>query len=117
MPKHYKEMIDEIINKMPVEEDGAPANAVGGGNIAGAGVGPDGEPGVDKKKKRDPRLFSTLKRNVKENNDNNSVMLKSVLENINKLEKISDKFNNVEEEKVVFEEEKEYKTFKEKYNG
>ena len=31
----------------------APVNAVGGGNIAGIGVGPQGEPGVTKKKKKD----------------------------------------------------------------
>ena len=30
MPKHYKEMMDEIINK--IEED-APANAVASGNV------------------------------------------------------------------------------------
>lgn len=29
----------------------APVNAVGGGNIAGLGVGPQGEPGVNLKKK------------------------------------------------------------------
>lgn len=29
-------------------EEDAPANAVGGGNIAGVGVGPDGEPGLSK---------------------------------------------------------------------
>ena len=36
-----------------IKEDGigAPANAVSGGNIAGVGVGPQGEPGVKKKKK------------------------------------------------------------------
>jgi len=35
-----------------IKEDSAvPANAVGGGNIAGIGVGPQGEPGVPKKKK------------------------------------------------------------------
>ena len=32
------------------EIDEEPANAVGGGNIAGLGIGPDGEPGVSKKK-------------------------------------------------------------------
>jgi hypothetical protein len=52
MPKNYKDMIDEIINKIDdieedigVEED-APANSAGSGNIAGIGVGPDGEPGI-----------------------------------------------------------------------
>lgn len=30
-------------------EEEAPANAIGGGNIAGAGVGPYGEPGFSKK--------------------------------------------------------------------
>jgi hypothetical protein len=35
-----------------IKEDSAvPANAVGGGNIAGIGVGPQGEPGVPKKNK------------------------------------------------------------------
>jgi hypothetical protein len=33
-----------------VNED-APINSAGGGNIAGIGVGPDGEPGVNKKKR------------------------------------------------------------------
>ena len=53
------------------EEGGAPTNNVGGGNIAGAGVGPQGEPGVDPIFQRirkqvvvvgpkpvDPRMFS-----------------------------------------------------------
>jgi hypothetical protein len=40
----------------PIQEDagaigGAPTNAVGGGAIAGIGVGPQGEPGIKKKKK------------------------------------------------------------------
>lgn len=34
-----------------IKED-APTNAVGGGNVAGLGVGPQGEPGVPKKKKK-----------------------------------------------------------------
>lgn len=33
-----------------VQEE-VPANAVGGGNIAGLGVGTQGEPGINKKKK------------------------------------------------------------------
>ena len=34
-----------------IEED-APANAAGGGNVHGIGVGPHGEPGIDPKKKK-----------------------------------------------------------------
>jgi len=33
----------------PIQED-APVNSVGGGQIAGIGVGPKGEPGMKKKK-------------------------------------------------------------------
>ena len=40
----------------------APVNAVGGGNIAGLGVGPQGEPGVYKKKKKDLVLSPMQKR-------------------------------------------------------
>jgi hypothetical protein len=37
---------------MEIGED-APTNAAGAGNVAGIGVGPHGEPGVDPKKKKD----------------------------------------------------------------
>jgi hypothetical protein len=40
-----------------LKED-APANAVGGGNIAGVGVGPQGEPGFKKKKSKVLKRFS-----------------------------------------------------------
>jgi len=47
------------------DEGGAPTNNVGGGAIAGAGVGPNGEPGVPPKKLKivngpavDPRMFA-----------------------------------------------------------
>lgn len=33
----------------PIQED-APVNSAGGGQIAGVGVGPQGEPGIKKKK-------------------------------------------------------------------
>ena len=35
----------------PMQKEDAPVNAVGDGQIAGVGVGPNGEPGVNKKKK------------------------------------------------------------------
>lgn len=39
----------------PIQED-APVNSAGGGQIAGIGVGPKGEPGINKKKKLMPFL-------------------------------------------------------------
>lgn len=42
---------------------GAPVNNVGSGNIAGLGVGPNGEPGVNKKKKKSVVPFKTFTRN------------------------------------------------------
>lgn len=44
----------------PMQED-APVNAVGGGQIAGVGVGPQGEPGI-KKKKNIASFVSFMKR-------------------------------------------------------
>ena len=41
----------------------APANAAGGGGIAGMGVGPRGEPGVPKKKKK-VVLYDLIRRTV-----------------------------------------------------
>ena len=38
------------MRKYSIKED-APTNSVGGGGVAGIGVGPQGEPGVPKKKK------------------------------------------------------------------
>jgi hypothetical protein len=43
---------------------GAPANAVGGGAIAGLGVGPQGEPGVKKRKTATFISFIKRKSNV-----------------------------------------------------
>jgi hypothetical protein len=44
----------------PIQED-APTNSVGGGQIAGVGVGPQGEPGI-KKKKNIASFVSFIKR-------------------------------------------------------
>ena len=47
----------------PIQED-APVNAVGGGQIAGVGVGPQGEPGVNMKKKKKVIPFAIFTRKM-----------------------------------------------------
>jgi hypothetical protein len=42
---------------------GSPTNNVGSGEIAGLGVGPQGEPGVNKKRKRKVMPFKMFTRN------------------------------------------------------
>ena len=138
MPKNYKDMIDEIINKIDdieedvgVEED-APANSAGSGAIAGIGVGPDGEPGIPsrsarryKKKnkedsekrdfKRDPLMFAKpIKRRIKENNDNNNIVLKSILDGLDKADLAIDKMNGFESN-IEVKPIEEKKSLKEKY--
>ena len=49
-PKGFSQRAHCQGRKKRMKED-APVNAVGGGNVAGLGVGPQGEPGVKKKKK------------------------------------------------------------------
>ena len=107
MPKHYKEMIDEIINKM--DED-APTNAVAHG---GVDMNPNG------KKKKDVTdvlkrvIMKKLGSNVKENSDNNNVVLRGINETLNKLEDKIDERSGVtkQEIKVV----KEKQTFHDKF--
>ena len=112
MPKHYKEMMDEIINKM--DED-APANAVAHG---GVDMNPTG-----KKKKKDEvptKLMDVIMKRmsgkIKEDNDNNNVVLKGVLDKLDKLDEAVDKASGIEKEKIEFVEDKEYKGFKTKYD-
>jgi hypothetical protein len=54
------------INKLEEEGGmvgGSPTNNVGSGEIAGLGVGPQGEPGVDKKRKKKVMPFKMFTRN------------------------------------------------------
>ena len=104
--KTFKEVAEDIVNKM--EED-APANAVGtGANVA---LPPAVEPGVKKKDddKRDPLMFGkykTFKRKLKENNDNNNIMLTQVLDSIDKVEMKIDEKNGITNEVDLVPEEK-----------
>ena len=108
MPKHYKDMIDEIINKM--DED-APANAVAHGGV-------DMNPTGKKVKKKDVEdvlrrtIIKKLGANVKENFDNNNVVLKGINETLNKLEDKIDEKNGVKKEEVRIENKK---TFHDKF--
>ena len=94
MPKHYKEMMDEIVNKM--EED-APANAVAHGGV-------DMNPTGKKVKKKDAEdvlrrtIMKKLGASVKENTDNNNIVLRGVNETLNKLEKKIDEYSGNDEE-------------------
>jgi hypothetical protein len=100
-------------------KEDAPINNVGGGNIAGVGVGPAGEPGIKKKKKKNI-VMGMLKRNIKENFDNNNVMLKQVLDGLDKVETLIDFSNTgtVAIPGVIVTEDKKprKKSFKERYN-
>lgn len=105
-------MMDEIINKM--DED-APVNAVGSGsNVA---LPPAVEPGVDKKKKKDTIVMGFKKR-MNESDDNNNVVLKGILDKLDKIDESIDRLNGVVKTELKFEEDKEeYKSFRDKYNA
>ena len=57
--KTFKEFINEM-GGGAVGGSAGPTNTAGGGNIAGIGVGPKGEPGVDmrKRKRHNPIMMS-----------------------------------------------------------
>ena len=114
---------DGTKRKSPKYED-APANAVGdGGNVA---LPPKHEPGVhpltkshNKYKKKnqderpDPLMFAKpIKRKIKEEDDNNNVVLKKIIESIDKsIEKKREQYEDV----VKFDVEEPKKSFKERY--
>ena len=108
MPKHYKDMMDELINK--IDED-APTNAVGDGSKVA--LPPKHEPGVDKKKKKNP-ILGTLRRKVQESEDNNNVVLKGVFNQLTKLENKIDEISGVVKEEITIETPVKKKTIKEK---
>jgi len=122
MTKHYKSMMDELINKM--DED-APTNATG---TAVAGTGDDNTVHAltksHNKYKRDNLATAKgyvgsvvpLSRKIKESDDNNSMMLKGVLDKIDSIEVKIDEMTQPKTE-IIETKEEEYKTFKDKYNA
>jgi hypothetical protein len=117
--KNFKELALDIVTR--VEED-APANAAGTGVAGMWRYHQMVEPGVKKKDddKRDPLMFGkykTFKRKLKENNDNNNIMLKQVLDSIDRVEQKIDEKNGFENAEVTVEAEKEYVTFRDKYKA
>ena len=118
MPKHYKEMIDEIINKMVQDED-APAN-----NTSGTDMNPTGarmSPKMMKRKKEQgdeqDNISNKISKMVKANEDNNNVILKQVNESLAKVEDKSDEKLGLKQDVEIVEVEEDYKTFRDKYNA
>ena len=166
MPKHYKEMIDEIINKMDesnqmgfvvkfanrkgaqiakawykdeksakealaaIKKNGgngiitkgrmnedAPAN-----NTSGVDMNPTGarmSPKMMRRKKEQgdeqDKITKKISNMIKANEDNNNIILKQVNESLSKVEDKSDEKLGLKQDVDVVE--KEYKTFRDKYNG
>ncbi len=121
MPKHYKEMMDEIINK--IDED-APTNAVAHG---GVDMAPNAKHPLTKshnkyKKDNEKDTEELMRRTImkkfgakiKENNDNNNVVLKGVLNTLDKLDEKIDKLSGVIREEIKIEEPEVKKSIREK---
>ena len=164
MPKHYKEMIDEIINKMDEQKEsnlrysvkfaykkgGKIANAFydnksdaekfmksviskGGkailttedapaNNTSGVDMNPTGarmSPKMMRRKKEQgdeqDKITKKISKMIKANEDNNNVILKQVNESLSKVEDKSDEKLGLKQDVEVVE--KEYKTFRDKYNA
>ena len=121
MPKHYKEMMDELINK--IDED-APTNAVAHG---GVDMAPNAKHPLTKshnkyKKDNEKDTEELMRRTImkkfgakiKENNDNNNVVLKGVLNTLDKLDEKIDKLSGVIREEIKIEEPEVKKSIREK---
>lgn len=116
--KNFKELAQDIVNRM--EED-APVNSVAGGGVDLAPNAAVMSPKMMKRKKEQgdeqEKIAKKISKMVKENNDNNSILLKQVLDGLDKVDtKIDEKIYGKTEIKVE-EEKKEYKTFRDKFNG
>ena len=109
MPKHYKEIVDEIVNKM--DED-APTNAVAHGGVdmnpTGRRVKKKTDVGTtaDAETKIRELIMKKFGKIVKENTDNNNVVLRGINETLNKLEDKIDEKSGIKKEEVKIVEKK-----------
>jgi len=121
MPKHYKEMMDELINK--IDED-APTNAVAHG---GVDMAPNAKHPLTKshnkyKKDNEKDTEELMRRTImkkfgakiKENNDNNNVVLKGVLNTLDRLDEKVDELAGIVREEIKIEEPEVKKSIREK---
>ena len=162
MPKHYKEVVEDIINKMNegfkvkyamspnqkiavasyksksdaekfkndiikkggkaiLTTEDAPANSVAGGGVDLApNAAVSQSPHMIKRKKEQgaeqEKIKDKIKKMVQNNEDNNNIVFKQVLDGLDKVDtKIDELSYGKTEIKEV--EKKEYKTFKDKYNA
>tara|TARA_B110000259_G_C13988527_1_gene391474 strand:- start:59 stop:379 length:321 start_codon:yes stop_codon:yes gene_type:complete len=102
MPKHYKDMIDELINKIEEDGEGAPTNAVAHG-------------GVDMNPTGKKTVLGKMKKRIKESDDNNNVTLRSVLKTIDKLDEAIDEKSGIVREEITLVEPEVKQTFIEKF--
>ena len=115
-------MVDEIVNKMDKEiEEDAPANSVAGGGVDLApNAAVSQSPHMVKRKKEQgaeqEKIKNKIKKMVQNNEDNNNIVFKQILDGLDKVDTKVDELNYGKSE-VKEVEEKEYKTFKDKYNA
>ena len=118
--KFMKSVISKGGKAILTTED-APANSVAGGGVDLApNAAVSHSPKMMKRKKEQgaeqEKIKNKIKNMVQNNEDNNNIVFKQILDGLDKVEtKLDEKFNGKTEIKV--EEEKEYKTFRDKYNG
>ena len=162
MPKHYKEVVEDIINRMNegfkvkyamspnqkiavasyksksdaekfkndiikkggkaiLTTEDAPANSVAGGGVDLApNAAVSQSPHMVKRKKEQgaeqEKIKDKIKKMVQNNEDNNNIVFKQVLDGLDKVDAKIDEMNYGKSE-VKEVEKKEYKTFRDKYNG
>ena len=107
--------------KLGFQIEDAPANSVAGGGVDLApNAAVSQSPHMVKRKKEQgaeqEKIKDKIKKMVQNNEDNNNIVLKQVLDGLDKVDtKIDELSYGKTEIKEV--EKKEYKTFKDKYNG